>query len=137
MSSYEELFWKLFFRKVQMILNILIFYHFFISLIVFELSAIKASNVRCIFAFKMLQKVTLRVSGIDGRWCLFKNILNYVHTMRGRWDICILVSHLTLIYDQHGSKKMRKNIFKNEKIRQKVTYLRRKSNVFLWRIYRF
>ena len=72
MSSYEEFFRKLFFRKVQMILNIFIYYGFFISHIVLELSAIENSHEMRFLRLNSLQKVTFRVSGIDSRFKIQK-----------------------------------------------------------------
>ena len=65
MSSYEEFLWKFFFRKVHMILNIFIFYHSFISLIVLKLSYIEKSPQKPFFTLKSLKNITFRVSGIN------------------------------------------------------------------------
>ena len=70
MSSYEEFLWKVIFRKVLIMLNILIFYHFFISLIVLNLSGFEISLETLFFWLESLKKVTLRVSGKDSSWAV-------------------------------------------------------------------
>ena len=61
MSSYEKFFWKFFFQKVHMILNIFIYYGIFISLILLELSYIENSLQNQFFGLKSLENLTLRV----------------------------------------------------------------------------
>ena len=64
---HEEFLWKLFFRKVRIVLNISICYHFFISHIVFKLSAFEVCLQNRFFSTNSVQKATLRVSGINSK----------------------------------------------------------------------
>ena len=64
---HEEFLWKWFFRKVLIFLNIFIYYDFFISQILFKLSAIEVRLWKRFLSSKSLKKANLRVSGIDSR----------------------------------------------------------------------
>ena len=63
----KELLQKLFFQKVWIILNISIYYHFFISHIVLKLSAFEVRLQTPFLSTYSVQKATLRVSGINSK----------------------------------------------------------------------
>ena len=70
---HEEFLWKLFFRKVQIFLNISIYYHFFISHIVFKLSAFEVLLQNPFLSTNSVQKATLRVSRINSSTTYFQS----------------------------------------------------------------
>ena len=63
----EEFLQKYFFRKAHIILNIFIYYHFFLSLIVLNLCGFEISLENLLFRPKWVSKITLRVSRKDSR----------------------------------------------------------------------
>ena len=101
---HEEFLWKLFFRKVWILLNISIYYHFFISHIVFKLSAFEVRLQNRFFSTNSVQKATLRVSGINSNWvCRFsdRNIL-LQSTLPKNWVQNLSLRKMTL---KNGLKK--------------------------------